>query len=154
MGIRSNVIIEGDVKYGHNLDTGYFVVLRQCTIGNDVSIWSHCTIDPDAVIGDGTKLHNHVYVSQGTKIGNDVFIGPGVMFLNDKYPPRYESEMWEPPVVHNGAIIGGGVVVCPGVVIGERAIIAAGAVVTRNVPSRQLWGGVPATPMKVRSRRK
>jgi acetyltransferase-like isoleucine patch superfamily enzyme len=88
-----------------------------------------------------------VYVSQGTVLGNDIFVGPGAIFLNDKYPPRYNPAVWQPPVVEDGAIIGGGAVICPNVRIGKRAIIAAGAVVTKNVPAGQLWGGVPAWRM-------
>jgi acetyltransferase-like isoleucine patch superfamily enzyme len=89
-----------------------------------------------------------VYISQGVTIEDDVFIGPGVRILNDKYPPRYDEKVWEPPVIRKGAIINGSVTVCAGVEIGERAIIAAGAVVTRSVPAGQLWAGVPAQRLR------
>ena len=142
--IRQPTVIEGECIIGENLDTGYFVVLRSCEIGNDVCIWSHCTVDPDARLGNRVKLHNHVYVSQGTVLEDDVFVGPGSAFLNDKYPPRYDKTQWQPPIVRRGAILGGGVLICPGVEIGERAIIGAGAVVTRDVPPGQVWLGIPA----------
>jgi acetyltransferase-like isoleucine patch superfamily enzyme len=150
MPIRQPCVIEGDCKIGLNLDTGYFLVLRSCTVGNDCCIWSHCTVDPGAVLGNRVRLHNHVYVSQGTLIRDDAFVGPGVMFLNDKYPPRHDSSLWQPPVVGRGAIIGGGSIICPGVYIGEHAIIAAGAVVTHDVPPGQLWSGLPAKQMRLR----
>lgn len=144
MPIRDPISIQGNCVIGDNLDTGPFVVLRDCTIGDDVSIWSFCVVDPGAHIGNRVKLHVGVYVSQNVIIEDDVFVGPMVVFLNDRYPPRYDSNVWEPPIVRRGAIIGGGAIICPGVEIGERAIIAAGAVVVRNVPAGQLWAGVPA----------
>jgi acetyltransferase-like isoleucine patch superfamily enzyme len=146
--IREGFIQEDDVIIGENLDTGYYVVVRVgACIGDNVCIWSHTTIDPRASIGDRVRIHNHCYVCQDAEIENDVFLGPGVRLLNDKYPPRFDPDVWEPPVIRKGAIIGGGAVICPSVVIGERAIIAAGAVVVRNVPSGQVWGGVPAKRM-------
>lgn len=143
--IRSNVVVEDKVKYGKDFDTGYFVVLRTfCSIGDNVSIWSHCTIDPYAIIGNNVKIHNHVYVCQYAVIEDDVFIGPGTVLLNDRYPPRYNPDDWEPPVIKKGAIIGGGVSIGPGVMIGEKAIVGAGSVVIRNVPKGQIWAGTPA----------
>lgn len=150
MPIREPISIQGDCDIGENLDTGPFVVLRDCSIGNDVCIWSFSVVDPGARLGNRVHLHAGVYVSQGTVIEDEVFVGPGVMFLNDKYPPRYDKMLWEPPVIRRGAIIGGGAIICPGVEIGERAIIAAGAVVTsaRNVPPGQLWAGIPACRLR------
>lgn len=151
MPVREPVSIQGDCEIGDNLDTGPFVVLRDCRIGDDVCIWSFSVVDPGAVIGDRVKLHVRTYVSQGVVIEDDVFVGPGVLILNDKYPPRYDKTLWEPPVLRRGCIIGGGAIICPGVEIGvgvevgEKAIIAAGAVVTRDVPAGQLWAGVPAS---------
>jgi len=145
--IRDDVVIEGECKIGEGLDTGYFVVLRSCTIGDNVCIWSHSTVDPGAVIGDNVKLHNHSYVSQNVIIESGVFVGPGAIILNDKYPPRYNPDVWEPPRICTGAVIGGGAVIQPGVTVGKGAIIAAGAVVTKDVPPNQLWGGIPAKRM-------
>lgn len=148
--IREPITIEGNVEYGKNLDTGYNVVLRDCKLGDDVCIWSGCVVDPKANIGNKVKLHVGCYVSQGVIIEDGVFVGPHVVFLNDKYPPRYDEGKWTPPVIKSGSIIGGGAVICPGVIIHERAIIAAGAVVTRDVPPGELWGGVPARCMNCR----
>ena len=119
MPIREPIVIEGECKIGSGLDTGYFVVIRNATIGNNCSIWSHCTVDPGAIIGNNVKLHNHVYVAQGTVIRDNVFVGPGVKFLNDRYPPNYDPSKWEPPVIGRGAVIGGGSTICPGVYIGR-----------------------------------
>ena len=148
MTIRDPISMQGDVIYGKDLDTGPFVTLRDCTIGDNVSIWSFSCVDPGAMLVNNVKLHVGSYVSQMVVIEDDVFLGPHVIVLNDKYPPRYDKELWEPPIIRKGAIIGGGAVICPGVEIGERAIIAAGAVVVRDVPAFQLWAGVPATRLR------
>lgn len=145
MPIRDNVAIEADVTIGDNLDTGYGVVLREgCVIGDQVKIWSNAVIDARARIGDRARIHCNCYIAQGCIVGNDVFIGPGTQLLNDKYPVRTDPKWWEPVVVGDGAIIGGGVTILPGVRIGERAVIGAGAVVTKSVPEEQVWWGNPA----------
>lgn len=144
MGIRAGAIMEDGVTVGRNLDTGYYVVLRQrVKVGDDVCIWSHTVIDPDSIIGNGVKIHANCYLAQQTIVEDGVFIGPNVTILNDRYPPRYDQKDWEPVVIKAGAIIGGGAVIGPGVVIGTRAIIGAGAVVIRSVPPGEVWAGVP-----------
>lgn len=145
MAIRDFVIIEDNVQIGENLDTGSFIVIRNdVSIGDNVSIWSHCTIDPGVKIGDNVKIHNTNYIAQFTVIEDDVFIGPGCIFLNDKYPPRYDKEVWEPPIIKKGTSIGGGSIIGPGVVIGENSIVGAGSIVLRDIPSGQIWFGNPA----------
>lgn len=143
--IRDFFIQETGSTIGTDLDTGYFVVVRKdCKIGNNVKIWSHVTIDPGAQIGNNVRVHNHVYVCQNAIIEDDVFIGPGTQLLNDRYPVRTDPECWEPPIIKRGAVVGGGVILCPGVVIGERAVIGGGSVVTRDVPAGEVWVGNPA----------
>lgn len=148
MPIREPISIQGDVTYGENFDTGPFIVLRDCTIGDNVCIWSFTVVKPGAVIGNDVRVLENVLVSQGVVIEDGAFIGPGSKLLNDKYPPRYDPKDWQPAIIRRGAIIGGGAVICPNVVVGERAIIAAGAVVTRDVPPGQLWAGVPAERLR------
>lgn len=143
--IRDYFVRESDVSIGADLDTGYFVVLRKgCKVGDGVKIWSHSTIDADAVVGNRVRIHNHVYISQLVVVEDDVFIGPGTRILNDRYPVRTDPKCWEPPYIKRGAVIGGGVTICPGVTIGERAVIGGGAVVTKDVPSGEVWVGNPA----------
>jgi UDP-2-acetamido-3-amino-2,3-dideoxy-glucuronate N-acetyltransferase len=144
MPIRHGTHFEGDCNVGENLDTGYYVVLRSCTIGDDVGIWSHCVVDPDAVIGNRVRIQPHCYICARAVIEDDAFLGPGVVLLNDKYPVRYDKDCWEPPIIKRGAVIGGGAVICPGVTIGEGAKVGAGAVVTKDVPAGGWWVGIPA----------
>jgi acetyltransferase-like isoleucine patch superfamily enzyme len=73
-----------------------------------------------------------VTICKDAIIGNDVFIGPNTTLLNDKYPPTSVSL---PPVIEDGAIIGGGVILAPNVRIGKRAVVGAGSVITKDVPS-------------------
>lgn len=149
MPIREGFVQEFGVTIGRDLDTGYNVVVRKdVVIGDEVCIWSNTVIDPGVVIGDGVKIHANCYVCQGAVIEDGVFIGPGTQLLNDRYPPRYDSEVWEPPIIRRGAIIGGGVTIGPGVVIGEEAKIGAGAVVIKEVPAYQVWVGNPAKRIK------
>lgn len=144
MPIRQGCIFEGTCEISDDLDTGYYVIFRSCKIGKGVGIWSHSVVDPGVVIGDRVRIQAHVYLSSGTIIEDDVFIGPGASFQNDKYPPRYDKDLWQPAVVRRGAVIGGGAVILPGVTIGEGAKIGAGAVVTKDVPPGETWLGVPA----------
>lgn len=142
--MRFPLIQEGEVEIGDNFDSGYFIVLRSCKIGNDVMIWSHTTVDPGAIIGDRVRIHNHCYIAQKTVIEEDVFLGPHVVITNDRYPVRTDPEMWEPVIIKKKAVIGANVTILPGVVIGEYALIGAGSVVTRDVPNREMWIGNPA----------
>lgn len=142
---RTNLQIEDNVIIGDDFDCGYNVVLRYgCKIGNRVRIWSNTVIDSYAEIGDDTHIHCNCYVAQQCKVGNDVFIGPGTQLLNDKYPPRHDSTLWEPVKVCDGAAIGGGVTILPGVVIHKGARIGAGAVVTKDVLPGSVVIGNPA----------
>ncbi len=75
---------------------------------------------------------------------NDVFIGPNATLLNDRHPPSRDRAKWLPVTVRAGAVIGGGATVLPGVTVGERAVVAAGAVATKDIPANEVWGGIPA----------
>lgn len=112
---------------------------RYCRIGKDVYI------DEGAVVGDRVKIQNGVSVYKGVVIEDDAFIGPYAVFTNDKYPRSF-SEDWEvvPTRVKRGASIGANATIVCGVTIGEYAMVAAGSVVTRDVPPHGLVMGNPA----------
>ena len=113
---------------------------RFCRIGKDAYI------DADVVLGDRCKVQNFATIYKGVTIGNRVFIGPHVCFTNDLYP-RADSSDWRitPTKVDDGASIGANATILCGVVIGRSAMVAAGAVVTKDVPPQALVAGVPAT---------
>jgi acetyltransferase-like isoleucine patch superfamily enzyme len=97
------------------------------------------------VIGDNVTIKNGVYLFDGVILEDDVFIGPNATFTNDKNPRSkvYPSE-FPSTIIKRGASIGGGAIILPGVTVGEMAIIGAGAVVTKNVPSHGVVVGNPA----------
>jgi UDP-2-acetamido-3-amino-2,3-dideoxy-glucuronate N-acetyltransferase len=106
-------------------------------------------ITGDVVVGDWTRIQGHVFIPAGVTIGRRVFVGPGVLFTNTTYPTvRFGPNSWErtyeKTTVRDCANIGAGAIICPGVTIGERCMIAAGSVVTSNVPDGWLVKGNPA----------
>src|SRR5213594_898786 len=112
---------------------------RNCRIGKDVYI------DADVVLGDRCKVQNFATIYRGVRIGDRVFVGPHVCFTNDVYP-RAVSPDWEvvPTAVESGASIGANATILCGITIGRNAMVAAGAVVTGDVPAHALVAGVPA----------
>lgn len=113
------------------------------TIGAECRIHSHVWIGECVIIGDRCRIQAFTFIPMGVYIHDDVFIGPHVVFTNDKVPPSYGKE-WKPISVKSGASIGAGAVILPGVVIGENATVAAGAVVSKDVPPNTIAIGVPA----------
>jgi len=132
-------------------------VLDGAVIGRDCNICDHAYIEGGARIGDRVTVKNQVMIWDGVTIEDDVFVGPGAIFTNDRYPrsgrmaevaSRYSQPAnWLiPTTVRQGASIGAGAVIICGVTIGRYAVVAAGAVVTRDVPDHRLVAGQPARP--------
>lgn len=123
----------------------FCVVLPGARIGGNCNICSHCFIENDVVIGDNVTVKCGVRIWDGVTLEDNVFVGPNVTFTNDRHP-RSKNTGWkmEPTVVRRGASIGGGSTVLCGVTIGERAVIGAGSVVTKDVPAGEVWAGNPA----------
>lgn len=123
----------------------FVIVLSGARIGSEVNICSHCFIENDVVIGDRVTVKNGVQLWDGLRVGDDVFIGPNVTFTNDRLP-RNGNRLFEPlpTVVEAKVSIGAAAVILPGLRIGAGAMIAAGSVVTRDVPAGKLVMGNPA----------
>ncbi len=126
----------------------YVVIGDNVKIGRNTRIGSFCDIGRDVIIGEGCIIQAHVTISNGCKIGNNVFIGPNSSLLNDKYPP---SECLTPPTIEDEAIIGGSATILPNVVVGREAVVAAGSLVTKDVPPRAVVMGAPARVVMTRS---
>lgn len=123
----------------------FCVVFPNAEIGKKCNICSHCLIENDVVIGDRVTIKCGVQLWDGLRIEDDVFIGPNVTFTNDKYPKSKEyPDQFLSTVVKKGASIGANATILPGVTIDENAMVAAGAVVTKDVPSGVTVMGVPA----------
>ena len=129
------------------------VNLYGCTVGDETKIGAFVEIQKNAAIGRRCKISSHTFVCEGVTIEDDVFIGHGVMFINDRYPRataaggalQTEAD-WTviPTQVRHGASIGSGAVILCGITIGARAMVGAGAVVTRDVADDAVVAGVPA----------
>jgi UDP-2-acetamido-3-amino-2,3-dideoxy-glucuronate N-acetyltransferase len=115
---------------------------ESCSLGQNVFVASHVTI------GNHVKIQNNVSIYEGVILEDYVFCGPSMVFTNVKTPrsafPRNTSDDYLPTIVRYGASIGANATIVCGVTIGEWAFVAAGAVVTRDVPAYALMTGVPA----------
>ena len=113
---------------------------KRCSIGQNVNISSR------AVIGDGVKIQNNVSVYDDVIIENDVFCGPSCVFTNVLNPRAFveRKHEYKKTIVKKGASIGANATIVCGVTIGEYALIGAGSVVTKDVPSYTLAFGNPA----------
>lgn len=130
-------------------------VMSGARLGKDCNIGDHAFIETGATLGDGVVVKNGAMIWDGVTIEDEVFVGPGVVFTNDRFPrsrrlpaagKRYaHAENWrEPTFVRRGASIGARAVILCGITVGEYACVAAGAVVTHDVPNHALVAGHPA----------
>ncbi|AEG18533.1 acyltransferase [Methanobacterium paludis] len=142
--IRSNSIIYNDVEIGDNFQTGHGVTIREKTkIGDNVLVGTNSIIEGHCSIGDNVSIQSNVYIPTNTIIEDYVFIGPCACFTNDKYPIRVDFDL-KGPVIKRGASIGANSTFLSNVKIGEGAMVAAGAIVTHEVPPFFLAIGAPA----------
>ncbi|MCG6872008.1 MAG: N-acetyltransferase [Gammaproteobacteria bacterium] len=132
-------------------------VMPGARIGRDCNIGGHVFVESGAVLGDRVTVKNGALIWEGVTLADDVFVGPGVAFTNDRLPrsPRAEDdaitrryarpEDWLVATrVEQGASLGAGAVILCGLRIGAWAMVAAGAVVTRDVPPHACVMGSPA----------
>lgn len=145
--------IAADVKLGQRVKIFAFTNLYGCEIGDDVKIGAFVEIQKGARVGNRCKISSHTFICEGVRLEDEVFIGHGVTFINDRFPratnadgsPQTEADwICVPTVVKRGASIGSGVTVLCGVTIGERAVIGAGSVVTKDVAEGAIVAGNPA----------
>ena len=148
--------IAPDVKLGRNVRIFGFTNLYGCEIGDDTKIGTFVEIQKGSKIGRRCKVSSHTFICEGVTIEDEVFIGHGVTFTNDTYPRAttggalQTASDWrvEPTLVKKGASIGSGATILCNIVIGERAIVGAGAVVTKNVPPGAIVAGNPARVLR------
>lgn len=152
--LKENFIrISNDVKLGKDVKIFGFVNLYGCEIGDYTKIGPFVEIQKGVKVGSRCKISSHTFICEGVIIEDEVFIGHNVTFINDLYP-RATNEKGElqtendwkviPTLVKRGASIGSSATILAGVTIGEYAIVGAGAVVTKDVPSYTIVAGVPA----------
>jgi len=143
--IHPNALVEDGVKIGRGTRVWAFVhILPGAVIGEECNICDHVFIEGNVAIGDRVTIKCGVQVWDGLRIEDDVFIGPNATFTNDLFPrSKKEFELLHTRV-KRGATIGANATVLPGITIGEKAMVGAGAVVTRDVPGMVLVVGNPA----------
>ena len=142
--LRPGSTIFSNVETGDNFKTGHNVLIREKTIiGNNVLTGSNVIIDGNVTIGNNVSIQGNVYIPTNVVIEDNVFIGPCAVLANDKYPIR---KKYNPvgPILRKGASIGANTTILPGVEIGEGAMVAAGSLVTHDVPPWKLAIGFPA----------
>jgi len=152
--------IAPDVILGKDVVIRDFVNLYGCRIGDRTRIGAFVEIQKGARVGADCKISSHTFICEGVEIEDRVFVGHNVSFINDKYPRATTADGslqteadWtvSPTKVKHGASIGTSATVLCGVTIGERAIVGAGSVVTKDVPPDAMAAGNPARILKRKS---
>lgn len=144
--IHESSYIDAGVTIGEGTKIWHFChVQENARIGENCVLGQNVNVAPGVRIGSGVKIQNNVSVYEGVTLEDGVFCGPSVVFTNDRFPRSAEHPAeYVPTRVCEGASIGANATVVCGVTIGRYAMIAAGAVVTRDVPPYALMAGVPA----------
>ncbi|MCX7019011.1 MAG: acyltransferase [Candidatus Sumerlaeota bacterium] len=148
--IRSHTVIYAGNVIGANFMTGHGALIRESNrIGDNVSIGSHTIIEHDVAIGHRVRIHSGSFIPEFCVLEDGAWIGPGVFFTNVLHPLcPVLPKCIRGPVIGRGAKIGAHATVLPSVTVGDMAMVAAGAVVTRDVPARMVAAGNPARIVK------
>ena len=115
-------------------------------IGEDCNIAAFVEIGRDVIIGDRVMIEAFTFIPSGVTIEDYAFIGPHVVFTNDRKPPTHGKE-WAKTLVRRGASIGANCTILPGVTIGEKSVLGAGSVLTKDLPNGETWVGNPAAKL-------
>ncbi|MBT3390579.1 MAG: transferase [Chloroflexi bacterium] len=145
--IGPNSIIYYDVQIGNNTLLGDGASIREnCMVGSFCIVGRYVTINYNTIIGDAVKIMDHSWLAGNMQIDDHVFISGGVLSTNDNDLGKngYNAERVIGPKIHAGAQIGVGAILLPNLEIGNNAIVAAGAVVTKNVAPNTVVMGIPA----------
>jgi UDP-2-acetamido-3-amino-2,3-dideoxy-glucuronate N-acetyltransferase len=142
--IHAHALVETDRIGAGTRIWAFAHVMPGAVIGADCNICDHTYIEGGVVIGDRVTVKSGVFLWDGLRVEDDVFIGPQATFTNDPMPRSRQPFQLRETILSRGASIGAGAVILPGVTIGERAMVGAGAVVTRDVPDDVVVVGNPA----------
>ena len=146
--VHETSIVDDNVEIGEKTKIWHFCHVQSgARIGKGCSFGQNVNVSNNVKIGDGCKVQNNVSIYEGVELEDYVFCGPSMVFTNDltpraKYPKG--SAGYKKTVLHTGASIGANATVVCGHEVGKWAMVAAGAVVTKNVPDYALVAGVPA----------
>jgi acetyltransferase-like isoleucine patch superfamily enzyme len=154
MGHRPTILkagIRDDVQFGADVKVVEPVNLYGCILGDGVFVGPFVEIQADVTIGARTRIQSHAFVCELVTIGADCFVGHGVMFINDDFstggPARGRRELWRSTRIGDSVSIGSNATILP-VTICDRAVIGAGAVVTRDIAEPGIYAGSPARKIR------
>ena len=143
--IRSGSVIYPHVKIGDHFQCGHNILIRShVDMGNHVVIGTNSVLEGHIKIGSFIKIESNCFIPSHTIIGNRVFLGPNVVLTNDKYPLK-NRDQYRPigPTIGDNVTLCAGVIILPGITIGSGSFIAAGALVTKDVPPNSFVMGSP-----------
>ena len=149
--IHESSYIDDNVEIGKGTKVWHFSHIHSgAKIGENCSLGQNVNVSNNVVIGTGVKIQNNVSIYEGVELEDYVFCGPSMVFTNDltprsKYPKGNEG--YKRTLVKYGASIGANSTIVCGNIIGRWAMIASGAVVTKDVLDHQLVAGIPAKPI-------
>ena len=145
--ICSGAVVYAGTALGPDVIIGDQASVRErCTLGEGVVVGRGVCVENDVPIGAFTKIQSNSYITAYSELEDHVFIAPCVTTTNDNFMGRTEERhaLIKGAIIRRGARVGGGVVILPGIEIGAEAFVAAGALVTRDVPAGKLVAGLPA----------
>ena len=145
--VHETAVIDTDAKIGEGTRVWHWThICSGAEIGENCVIGQNVFVGGKVKIGSGCKVQNNVSVYDGVVLQDDVFVGPSVVFTNVINPRAFieKKNEFKETIVEKGATIGANATIVCGVRIGKYAMVAAGAVVTRDVPDYTLVKGVPA----------
>lgn len=146
--IHESSYVDDNVTIGDGSKVWHFShILPNCEIGENCSLGQNVVIGPNVVVGNRVKIQNNVSVYEGVTLEDGVFCGPSCVFTNVNNPRSeiVRKEEYRKTIVKCGASIGANVTIVCGHDLGEYCFIAAGAVVTKEVPAFALMAGLPAS---------
>ncbi len=149
--IHESSYIDDDVLIGNGTKIWHFCHIQSgARIGSNCSFGQNVNVSNNVVIGNHVKVQNNVSIYEGVELEDSVFCGPSCVFTNDltpraEYPKGHEG--YKHTLIKRGASIGANATIVCGHTVGEYALVAAGAVVTKDVEPYTLVSGVPAVPV-------
>jgi UDP-2-acetamido-3-amino-2,3-dideoxy-glucuronate N-acetyltransferase len=145
--VHESSYVDNNVTIGRGTKIWHFShILANCEIGQDSSLGQNVVVGPNVVIGSRVKIQNNVSVYEGVTLEDGVFCGPSCVFTNVNNPRSeiLRKDEYRKTIVRRGASIGANATIICGHDLGEYCFIAAGAVVTKEVPAYALMAGTPA----------
>ncbi|BAF71054.1 acyltransferase [Sulfurovum sp. NBC37-1] len=145
--VHESSYVDENVNMGKGTKVWYFShILSHTVIGENCSFGQNCVVGPKVKVGNGVKVQNNVSIYEGVEVEDDVFLGPSMVFTNVINPRAFISrkEEFKRTLLKKGCSIGANATIVCGVTIGEYALVAAGAVITKDVKPYALMAGVPA----------